>query len=113
MFQPNRKGLLAVSLGYDVYARVTYAPDVEVPFASVTLKEIAQKTTVRADSSASRGSADEIISKVKILVPTYVAMKIGDMFKTDGAKFLVSAKHPRYSVFGTHDHNEFDLEVTI
>ncbi|MFA9261786.1 MAG: hypothetical protein ACEQSB_00300 [Undibacterium sp.] len=111
MFYPNRVGFLASRTGYDVFARPSFSPEMEVPFASVTLKEIAQKTSVRADSSASRGSADEVYSKVKILMPAYVNAYIGDTFRQDLSKYAISAKHPRYSVFGTLDHFEYDLEI--
>lgn len=112
MFQPNAMGKLARVTGRDLYARVTYGEDADCPFGRVNMAIGAQKTSVRADSSASRGSADEIAAqRAKILVPAFVEMSIEDRFTADGRVFKISVIHPRFSIAGDLDHYEVDLEV--
>lgn len=112
MFTPNLVGKLFRASGYDNYGRPGFSDSfVQCPFASVTLKKVAQKTSVRADSSASRGAADEIVSNARILVPAYIVIEIGDEFEFDGNRFRVMTKHVRRSVFGRVDHIECDLGI--
>ncbi|NIH77424.1 hypothetical protein FHV99_004676 [Ochrobactrum sp. P20RRXII] len=113
MFTPNLKGWMQSSTGYDVNAEKIYGAQRECPYATVSMKIDLQKTSVRADSSASRGAADEIATtRTKILVPTYVTASFGDRFvSVEGYRFLVQSVHPRYSVGGRLDHYEIDLEI--
>lgn len=112
MFEPNQVGKLMRLTGRDVHSRPTYAGPVDCPFGIVNLDVGAEKTIVRADSSASRGAADETISKrAKILVASYVQVGIGDRFEFDGVAFLIKSKHVRRSVMGDVDHFECDMEL--
>lgn len=112
MFEPNNVGLLYRVIGRDVHSRPTYAPAVECPFAPVNMQTGAQKTSVRADSSASRGAGDELaVMRGKILVVRYVAIDIGDKFEFEGVNYRVSRKHIRRAVAGAIDHIECDLEL--
>lgn len=112
MFIPNSKGLLSRVIGRDVHSRPTYSLPVECPFATVNMSVSARKTSVRADSSASRGAADETMAeRAKILLPAYVVISIGDKFEYDDLSFRVTTIHKRRSVLGTLDHLEIDLEL--
>lgn len=113
MFTPNLHGFIQSSFGYDVNAERKYGNQRECPYATVSMKIDLQKTSVRADSSASRGSADEIATtRTKILVPAYVTASFGDRFiSAEGYRFLVKSVHPRYSIGGRLDHYEIDLEI--
>lgn len=113
MFSPNLSGFMQSSVGYDVNAEKKYGAQRECPYATVSMKIDVQKTSVRADSSASRGSADEIATtRTKILVPTYVNPVFGDRFvSAEGHRFSIQSVHPRYSVGGRLDHYEIDLEI--
>ena len=96
-----------------MHGRAVYGPVGECPFAPVNLAVGADKTSVRADSSASRGAADELAAvRAKILVVPYVPIEIGDRFVFEGVNYQVSRKHIRRSVAGVVDHVECDLEVT-
>lgn len=113
MFEPNLLGKLESKIGRDVHGRGQFAPQRDCPFAAVNLAYGAQPTTVRADSSASRGAAEEIVAvRSKILVPTYVTIAIGDRFHFSGVNFEVKNMHPRHSVMGALDHFEVDLELS-
>jgi len=112
MFEPNLVGTLKRVTGRDVHSRPQYSTPADCPFAPVNLHIGAQKTSVRADSSASRGAADEIAAmRAKILVPKYVEIRIGDNFSYSAISYRIEAVHPRYSVIGELDHFECDMEV--
>lgn len=113
MFTPNSIGSIRRPAGRDVHSRVTFSAATPCPYAPVNMLVGAQKTSVRADSSASRGSADETVAqRAKILVPSFVIPVIGDRFEAkDGMQFQVAAVHPRAGVDGIVDHYECDLEV--
>lgn len=112
MFRPNSIGTLAKRVGRDIHSRPTYGPAAECPFAPVNLSLSTEKTTVRADSSASRGAAEETISPHgKILVPQTVSIAAGDRFSFAGENYLVVAIHPRHAVTGALDHFECAISV--
>jgi len=112
MFEPNLVGRLMKPVSRNVHAEVVYGEPIQCPFGVVNMHIGAQKTSVRADSSASRGSADEMMAeRAKILVPAYVDIQIGDRFECDEGFFMVAARHVRRSVLGTIDHYECDLET--
>lgn len=112
MFRPNQMGELYRFTGRDIYARATYSDSIQCPFAVIRLPHLAQKTDKRADSSASRGSADEIILKHgRILVPKFVTLLIDDVFAYRGQRYLVAGVEPRVSVAGELDHFEVNLEA--
>jgi hypothetical protein len=112
MFEPNVVGKLAKLVGRDVHARPTFAEPIDCPFGIVNLNVGAEKTIVRADSSASRGSADEISAvRAKILIAKYIDVTIGDRFEFEGMKFLIASKHVRRSILGSVDHFECDMEI--
>lgn len=112
MFEPNLVGAISTLEGYDVHAREIYSPVRVCPFAIVNLEVGAEKTSVRADSSASRGSADEMtVERGKILIANYVDVKINDRFDFDGVRYKIISKFARRSVDGKIDHYECDLEI--
>lgn len=111
MFRPNQIGVLLKKNGYDGYSRPQFAAPINCPFAVVRLLSRSDKTNVRADSSASRGSADEILSQVKILVVPRIRPNFDDAFIFNSVNHRVTGVHPRYTVMGKLDHYEVDLEV--
>lgn len=111
MFSPNQTGMLYRQAARDVHGRVAFGAAYDCPFAVVNMLVSGQKTSVRADSSASRGAADEIAAqRAKILLPAYADPVIGDKFNFR-LDFRIISVHPRYSVSGALDHWECDLEV--
>ena len=112
MFTPNLVGELRRRLGRDIHGQPMLGLATPCPFAQVNLESKVQKTSVRADSSGSRGSADEIAStRLKILVPAWIAINLDDEFSFDGGRYQVKTKHKRRSTTGTVDHIECDLEI--
>ena len=111
MFRPNQNGKLFKIMGRDVHSRPTYGAPIVCQFAPVNLAVSTEKTNVRADSSASRGSADELISTAKILIVPQVKPDFEDAFEFLDVRYRVIAVHPRYTVTGALDHYEVDLGV--
>ena len=112
MFEPNVKGKLSRIVSRDVHGRATFSEPTECPFGIVNLNVGSEKTVVRADSSASRGSAEETAAlRAKILVPPYVTIAIGDKFEFQGMSFKIASTHYRISVMGSVDHIECDMDM--
>jgi hypothetical protein len=111
-FTPNLIGKLFRPVARDIYGRGQFADPVDCQFAIVNAKRQSVKTSVRADSSASRGNADEITTGLgRILVAKHVEVEIGNLFEFDGDTYEIVSTHIRRSVLGEIDHFECDLEV--
>lgn len=110
MFLPNNSGLLAKRAGMNVYGEPSFAKATKTPCGVVRLNTTSQKTSVRADSSASRGAADELVSDAKILFPATALIDFGDRFEISGMVLRVIKVEPRYAVPGHLDHYEVDFE---
>lgn len=111
-FTPNRVGELRRLQEHDIYGQAVLGDPVKCAFAVVNAKRKSLKTSVRADSSASRGNADEVTTDLGcILVPSYQSIEIGDHFSFDEDEYVVVSKHVRRSVTGKIDHYECDIEV--
>lgn len=82
-----------------------------VRVAPVKLMFSDDKTTVRTDSSGSHGSARELIADVVFLALPRVPIEKGDVVGINGHKVEVIGVHPRYTVTGQHDHNEFHCDA--
>lgn len=111
MFRPNLIGMLQKAVGYDRYGQPSFGAQLPCPFAIVTLDVKNQKTSVRTDSSASRGAADETVADAKILIAKTMKPEIGDLFKFEDVEYVVSGVFVRRSVIGIVDHYECTLEI--
>ena len=110
MFRPNQTGRLERLTGRDQHSRPTYAAAVPLPHAVIHLNDKNQKTSVRADSSASRGAADEVVVDGKILVAKSLQVARGDRVHVGDGIYAIMATHKRWTVFGLFDHTECVLE---
>lgn len=111
MFRPNTSCDHLRRLGRDLHAREVFADAVTIPIAIISLENRIQVTTVRADSSASRGSAEEGIAQARILVSPKLAISVDDRVVIDAITYRVIATHVRRTVFGVKDHIEVTLGV--
>ena len=110
MFLPNTYGVLFSKTGRNRHGEPVFAEGKPVECAVVRLSRVQQPTSVRADSSASRGNASELaMSAAKILFPVSVTVAIGDRFKIASYDLVVTAREPRLSVTGDLDHYECDF----
>lgn len=110
MFSPNLKGSIQKVTGRDVHGRPQLGEKRDCLFSVVNLSISATKTPVRADSSASRGSARETKSDLaRILVDSGMSIENGDIFEFDGIRYELTAVQKRYAVSGVFDHWEVEM----
>lgn len=62
------------------------------------------KSSIRADSSASRGNAHEMEDDAIILLTKTTKANINDVLVVVGQELKITAKIPRYDVQGNLDH---------
>jgi hypothetical protein len=107
MFFPNKTCIISVASGKtDVYGQPLPGRKVSEGCAVVRLQLNNIKTSVRTDSSASRGNAMELVTDALLLLSRNTVANIDDVIEIEGAKLRVISKHPRYSVNGKLDHYE-------
>ncbi|MCP1540062.1 hypothetical protein [Methylorubrum extorquens] len=68
-----------------------------------------EKTSVRTDSSASRGNAEEEVAAAKILFQVAAKPGRGDRFVVAETVLRIEAVTPRFDTFGKLDHYEVAL----
>lgn len=113
MFLPNNRCTLRRQTGKNVYGEPTWSSQASVPCAVVHLDAHEAKTSVRADSSASRGAAEERVSMAKILFPVKIAPLAGWKVEIAGFQLRIAKVQPRWDVNGRLDHYETELELWI
>lgn len=111
MFRPNLDCRVQLSAGTDVFGQAKPAIFRKERCAIVKLVLTAVKTPVRADSSASRGTAEEIQAVSVILLESTTKVKIGDLIEVVGVTLNVSGRFPRHDVNGRLDHYEINATV--
>lgn len=112
MFRPNQVCYITVASGRtDVYGQPLAATKVREQCAIVRLVTTNMKSAVRADSSASRGNAKELVGDSLILLTATTAANIDDLIDVGSTKLRILSKHPRYSVGGQLDHYEITASV--
>ena len=107
LFNPNTTCVLIKNTGYNAYGEQTYSKEpITEPCALLDAKRSMKKSSVRADSSASRGNAQEITADFwLILLPTTEA-EIDDLIEIHGTRVKIIDLIPRYGLDGHHDHTE-------
>lgn len=111
MFIPNMLAFVTRVSGKNIHGEIQFEEDGEdVPCAIVRFIDETQKTTVRADSSASRGNSNEVVADVKMLfVKTYRPTKDSKVVVAGNLELRVVSVHPRIAIVGGLDHYEVDL----
>lgn len=111
MFRPNLIGTIQYQTGFDVHSRPILGAELPCPFAKVNMNTSTTKTTVRADSSASRGAADQFETRLgRILIVKLIEPQIEDVFGYQGNFYRISGVHIRNSVLGGIDHYDCEIE---
>lgn len=106
-FRPNQSGVLMRKLAKrDIHGRESFAPGVPVSIAIVHLADKVVETSVRADSSATRGAADMSTLQAKILIGTSVLISRGDVMLVRGRYVEIESIHDRIDVLGRPHHQE-------
>lgn len=94
--------------GNDIYGGPAFGADIKTTCSVVKLKKGRQRTSVRLDSSASIGHADEFIIDSTLLLPKSVSVNVGDVIIVHNIAIRVLSVFPRFTVMGRLDHYEVD-----
>lgn len=110
LFSPNtRADIYRKTAQVNNFGRPTYEPKKSVPIAVIHMSIAAQKSSVRADTSASRGQMEQMEGDAMFLLPIYVKVNEGDVFHKDHLWLEVAMVEPRRSIQGNLDHYEVVL----
>jgi hypothetical protein len=114
MFLPNRPCQIRKRIpSFNVYGEPEdgYAPPVDALCGIVKLTFGVDQTSVRTDSSASRGNADEITADARLLFRPLYDIALGDMIVAEGRTLKVVDVQPRIAVIGRLDHYQVDCNI--
>jgi hypothetical protein len=106
----NQAGQLTRKIGTSRRGEPIYADRAERVMVDVIhLSAKIQPTSVRTDSSATRGNAEEMVAAAKILFRTEANPKRGDRFVIHGVVLRIESIEARVDTFGKLDHWETTL----
>lgn len=106
LFKPNLDCQISRHTGMNVYGEESLAEAVKARCAIIKLEINVEKSSVRADSSASRGAGREYQGIAKLLFPTTVSVGLDDQVEVAGYKLRVLGVFPRHNLQGIYDHLE-------
>jgi hypothetical protein len=95
----------------DIYGKTTLGPATPALCSIVRFEIGSTKTSVRTDSSASRGNAEETTAAVRLLFPTLYPVVAGTVVEMLGQRLEITSVHPRHAVTGELDHYQVDAQV--
>lgn len=106
MFRPNTRCRIQLSAGNDVYGQPLPTTFVNEGCSVGKIFISNEKSSVRADSSASRGNAMELEAVAVILLTPQTRAGIDDIIEIVGRKLRILGVMPRFTVGGVLDHFE-------
>lgn len=110
MFIPNTFANVFHRRGYNLYGEPHFDEPKRVPCAVVKLDIISDKTSVRTDSSASRGNANELLTETRLLFVAGQGVGLGDKVDFEGTLMVITQIFPRRNVNGEIDHLDCVLQ---
>jgi hypothetical protein len=108
---PRTPCLLREPQGRDLFGQTTLGPARPAVCAVVKFEIGADKTSVRTDSSATRGNAEEITAAARLLFPPLFRPSLGTVVELHGNRVEIKSVHPRLTVTGQLDHYQVDCEI--
>lgn len=108
--RPRIPCTVAPTVGFDKFGQEQLGNAVSTKCTIISLSLKTGPTSVRTDSSASRGSSQEKTSEARILLAPGLA-SMNAKVEVSGRSLRIMAIDPRYTMGGTHDHDEVDLVV--
>lgn len=107
MFKPNAWCFITRASGEtDVYGMPIGSVRIKEPCTPLKIEGKVERSSVRADTSASRGNARELQVLAKFLLPPTTGARIDDLLEWQGDTLRISGKMPRYNLQGALDHYE-------
>lgn len=108
LFKPNLDCTVRRKAGTNAYGEESLGDPIPARCAIVRMNRTAEQSTVRADSSASRGAAREFIGAAQVLfLPTDLVAD--DQVEILGNLLRVKSVEPRLDIRGRLDHIEVNL----
>jgi hypothetical protein len=112
MFRPTLPCKIQLASGKnDVRGQPIPGPLVGEKCAVVKLVISNEKSSVRADSSASRGTAQEMEAQSVILLGASTRAQIDDIIIVAGYKLRITGRQPRFDVDMRLDHYEINATM--
>lgn len=109
MYPLDQKATLQRITGRNINGEATIADPINIHISVVRLNQEIEKTSVRTDSSASRGSSKEKLLSATILTNTDVKPEPGDKINFIGREYEVASLEERFDLFGHLDHYQLSL----
>lgn len=100
--------LITPTRGSDVYGAELLGTPISALCGVVKIQGRTDKTSVRADSSATRGYAEEVTVAARLLFAPGVQISKGDKVDVLGMSIRVIEVMPRINLYGRLDHNQVD-----
>lgn len=111
MLRPNQRFILQKAAGNDRYGQTTEGRKSQIRGSIVKFEISDVKSSVRTDSSASRGNAHEFQADAIVLIPASVAVVEHDILIIRGVTLRIMQIHQRFDASGRFDHNECKLSI--
>lgn len=113
MYRPNTTCKYYTLSGRDVRSKPTYSAASVVPCSVVSFDLASKRTSVRTDTSGTRGRTDELSGVARFLFPKTFQPVKGDVVEKQGLWLEVIEIHPRFDVMGSLDHIEVDFRRSV
>lgn len=110
MFRPNLNCVIREQDGADVYGMPKQGAKFKERCASIKFSVSNEKSSVRADSSATRGNAREFEADALFLVSPKSRAEIDGLIEVMSHTFRIISKFPRHAVDGRLDHYEIGCD---
>ena len=111
LFNPNTTCVIIKNSGYNDYGEPQYGERVVEKCAVLNAGISTKKSSVRADSSASRGNAWENIADYWFIFMPDTVADIDDLVEFNGHQLKIIKLIPRYSLTAEHDHTEAHCQM--
>lgn len=106
LFNPNATCVIIKNAGYNVYGEPERTERIQERCAILNAGISMKKSSVRADSSASRGNAFEKIADYWLILEYFTTAEIDDLIEVNNIQVKILQLIPRYGLDGKHDHTE-------
>ena len=104
---------ISPTVGHDIHGAQQLGNSYMAKCAVVKLTAASEPTSVRTDSSATRGAAREVLADARLLFPVHTKIAIDDKVEVLGHNLRVLSVFPRLTIGGSHDHNQVDLSIWV
>lgn len=111
MFRPNLDAKIRRKIGRDLFGKEAFDEPFPVRCGVVNMSAFVEATSVRADSTASRGAAEELVLQSKILVPVGTPVAAGDLMYLLDLVIEITSRTPRVNTQGEIDHLELRAKI--